>query len=58
MASSMLTDIRLAVFFLDLNKENDDGQFLKLRAGFSVTLSTEPGPVNALENQSEALAVI
>jgi hypothetical protein len=49
----------LAVFFLDLDKENDDGPSLKLRAGFSVSLSTQHGAfhqVDALENQSEAIA--
>jgi hypothetical protein len=45
----------LAVFFLDLDKVNDDGPSLKLRAGFSVSLFTQHG---ALENQSEALAVV
>jgi hypothetical protein len=48
----------LTVFFLDLDKVNDDGPSLKLRAGFSVSLSTQHGQVDALENQSEVLAVM
>ena len=46
----------IAAFSLDLNKVNDDGPFLNLRAGSSVSLSTPHGvfhQTDAMEDHSE-----
>lgn len=47
------------MFSLDLDKVNDDGPSLNLRAGFSVSLSTPHGTFHqndAMEDQSKAIS--
>ena len=52
----LMSDVYLAVFSLDLDKVNDDGPSLKLKAGFSVSFAEPHGAFyqnDAMDNQSE-----